>query len=132
MAQDVALAVDPTSARKARRFVRSILNESAPAVVDTAELLVSELVTNAVRHADHHECSSTVGLRISVDEHLVRLEVSDGDPAIPEVQHPNSDVPSGRGMLIVERLAARWGCFRAGEGKVVWLELAREQIPGYV
>ena len=125
MAQDVALAVHPSSARRARRVVRSFLHGSAPAVVDTAELLVSELVTNAVRHADHHECSSTVGLRIAVDERRVRLEVSDDDPAIPEVQHPNVDVPSGRGMLIIERLASRWGCFRAGGGKVVWLELAR-------
>ena len=49
--------------------------------------------------------------------------MSDDDPAMPEVQHPAADVPSGRGMMIVERLADRWGCFRAGAGNVVRLEL---------
>ena len=124
-AHDVALEAHPASARQARRLVRSFLNGSSSAVVGTAELLVSELVTNAVRHAHHRGEPGTVGLRIAVDDGLLRVEVSDDDPAMPGLRHPPAAVPSGRGMLIVERLADRWGCFRAGAGKVVWLELAR-------
>ena len=125
MSHEVTLSVHPTSARAARRFVRSVLGGSPDPVVDTAELVVSELVTNAVRHAVPDGTAGTVGLRIGVDERLLRVEVSDDDPVMPEVRHPSVGVPSGRGMLIVERLAERWGCFRTGVGKVVWLELAR-------
>lgn len=124
MTQDVALAVHPASAGTARRFVRSFLAGSPSDVVGTAELLVSELVTNAVEHADFHGAPGTVGLRITVDEHVVRVEVSDDDPIMPSVGDAAVSAPSGRGMMIVERLADRWGCLRVGVGKVVWLELA--------
>ena len=125
ISHDVALAVHPSSARTARRFVRSCLNGTSSPVVDTAELLVSEVVTNSVRHADGHERSGTIELRLAVDDHVLRIEVTDDDPAMPMVRSPDAATPSGRGMLIVDRLADRWGCSRAGVGKVVWLELAR-------
>ncbi len=120
---DVSLAVHTASAGTARRFVGSFLTESPTVVVDTAELLVSELVTNAVKHADLHGAVGTVGLRVAVDDHLLRVEVSDGDPVMPQIGDGSVDAPSGRGLLIIDRLADRWGCFRAGIGKVVWLEL---------
>lgn len=120
---DVALAIHTASAGTARRFVSSFLTESPPVVVGAAELLVSELVTNAVKHANLQGTPGTVGLRVAVEDHLLRVEVSDGDPVMPQVGDGSVDAPSGRGLLIIDRLADRWGCFRAGVGKVVWLEL---------
>lgn len=71
--------------------------EGLSVVVDPAELLVSELVTNAVKHADLHSGVGTVGFRVAVDGHLLRVEVSDGDPVMPQIGDGSSTPCRGAG-----------------------------------
>ncbi|RSO13123.1 PAS domain S-box protein [Streptomyces sp. WAC 06725] len=107
------------SAPLARRFVRSALRGAAPEVVDTAELLTSELVTNAVLHA-----RTEVEVRIWSHEGQVRVRVGDGRPDRPLVpREPRPYAGAGRGLAMVEELASSHGA-HVGEGrKTVWFEL---------
>jgi hypothetical protein len=91
----------------------------ADAPEETALLLTSELVTNAVRFAP---AAFEVCLR--VDGRVLRLEVRDGTDAKPLVQHPSPLEDGSRGLWLVEQLATRWGSEPDGNGKVVWCELA--------
>lgn len=86
---ETSLAPDPVSAGVARRFVRDHLDENrvVDGWVDTAELLVSELVTNALMHA-----GTGIGLAVSVFVGAVRVEVADGNPAHP-VRRPAHETP---------------------------------------
>lgn len=86
----------------------------------TAELLVCELVTNALRHG-----SPPVELRIRAGlERVLRVEVLDGADGAQPVRHePAPDAVSGRGLGIVAALAVRWGTEADDSGKVVWAEL---------
>jgi anti-sigma regulatory factor (Ser/Thr protein kinase) len=110
-----------TAPAAARRFVADVLTRwGCAAMVDNAELLVSELVTNSVRHA------ATEGtLVISRNGRGVRIEATDAGPGEPGVRRPARDEPSGRGLAIVSRVAARWGVepVRGATGKTVWFEL---------
>ncbi len=86
-------------------------------------LIVSELVTNAVRHArgDHFE------VRLAVTPEKLRLEVRDeGEGFSPRIA-PSEDGCGGYGLFIVDRLADRWGVER-GEDGVIWLELDRPTL----
>ncbi|WP_328770734.1 ATP-binding protein [Streptomyces sp. NBC_00286] len=69
--------------------------------IDTANLLISELVTNAIRYGETEDVSFSV----SYWRGEVRVEVADGTPGRPQVKRPAADEESGRGMLIVEALA---------------------------
>ena len=82
-----------------------------------AELLVSELVTNAVRYAQ-----GKVGLRLILEGGLV-CEVLDDSAALPRLRHPDEDDERGRGLQVVSQLGQRWGARRSLSGKVVWCEL---------
>ncbi|MFF7097972.1 SpoIIE family protein phosphatase [Streptomyces rubradiris] len=107
------------SAPLARRFVRSALRGVAPEVVDTAELLTSELVTNAVLHA-----RTEVEVRIWSHEGRVRVRVSDGRPDRPLVpRRPRPYAGAGRGLAVVEELASSHGAHVAEDRKTVWFEL---------
>lgn len=86
---------------------------------DDAELLVSELVTNAVLHARS-------AMRVTVDRRdgALRVSVSDRSPVPPRLRDYGPDAVTGRGMLLVDRLARSWGVERhQDEGKQVWFEL---------
>lgn len=84
-----------------------------------AVLLASELATNAVVHA-----RSSFEVAVSTEGDRLRIEVSDADPGVPQVQWVPAGATSGRGLLIVETLAAAWGVQpREGGGKTVWFEL---------
>jgi serine phosphatase RsbU (regulator of sigma subunit)/anti-sigma regulatory factor (Ser/Thr protein kinase) len=107
-----------TSASKARSLVRRPLRRWGLAdLVPTTELLVSELVTNAVRYAQ-----GKIGLRLILEGGLV-CEVLDESAALPRLRHPDDSDERGRGLQVVSQLAQRWGARRAGAGKVVWCEL---------
>ncbi|MEV0178108.1 ATP-binding protein [Streptomyces sp. NPDC050625] len=86
-------------------------------VVDVAELLVSELATNALRHA-----ASPFRLTLLASHGVLRCEVADTDHRAPEVLDAGI-TESGRGMTLVHALARRWGCHREGPGETVWFEL---------
>jgi anti-sigma regulatory factor (Ser/Thr protein kinase) len=117
------LAPDPASAKVARNALSSLpLPEETR---DTAELLTTELVTNAVRHADM-EADATIHVQIDVEGEAVRIAVSDPGRRFPGIRVAGDPVepqgPGGLGLVLVERLASRWGLER-GSGTRVWCEL---------
>lgn len=105
------------SVARARRFVRDQLATSR-VDVDTALLLVSEVVTNAVLHA-----RSELLVQISQRDEHVRVEVRDGSPSGPRLRRFAVDSATGRGVRLLDRLSAAWGCEPDGAGKVVWFEV---------
>ncbi len=113
------LPAEPRSAGQARRFVGAALHQlGQERHSDTTELLVSELVTNAVLHSQ-----SAVGVRISAGASVVRVEVSDGSTLLPTPRSFSPDAATGRGLELVEVLSSRWGVESRPDGKVVWFEL---------
>lgn len=110
----------PPSVSAARRFVAAALrrHHTLPEVIDTACLLTSELVTNALVHAQ-----SRVKLTVSVLGRRVRVEVGDGSDAQPRPRPMADDSTTGRGLHIVEAMATRWGSSMTADGKRVWFEL---------
>jgi anti-sigma regulatory factor (Ser/Thr protein kinase) len=116
------LTAHPTSVGAARRFVRDVLmsRQVADGVVDTVELLTSEVVTNAIVHAQ-----SGPQLAVTVDADVVRVAVRDLSPAVPVRRLGRLDDLSGRGVVIVEELASAWGVEVERNGsKRVWFEVA--------
>jgi PAS domain S-box-containing protein len=116
----VTLPPAPESARQARRFVADVLTSvGADEFVDTATLLTSELVTNGIVHA-HTE------LRVVVEAtpHWVRVEVIDGNPMLPARRSYDEHAQTGRGLEMVELLAADFGMQPLiDDGKRVWFRL---------
>jgi two-component sensor histidine kinase len=92
---------------------------------ETATLLVSELVGNAVRHASTD--GSRLELRLEAAGNWLRIEVSDCDPRPPQPRAPSGLEESGFGFVLVEALADKWGVRKTATGKAVWIELATEQ-----
>ncbi|WP_262402899.1 ATP-binding protein [Actinomadura sp. CNU-125] len=121
-----SLPARPESSALARRFVRGRLEGAvAPDVADTAVLLVSELVTNAVLHA-----RTQVEVSVRVAGGGVRARVADRAPRldlVPQRRHPYAD--TGRGLYLVEQLASRHGVDMGEHGKTVWFELGRPAAP---
>ncbi len=116
------LTQHPTSVGAARRFVRDVLmsRQVPDAVVDTVELLTSEVVTNAIIHGQ-----SGPQLAVTVEECVVRVAVLDRSPALPVRRLTHLDDVSGRGVVIVEEMASAWGVERERNGaKRVWFEVA--------
>jgi anti-sigma regulatory factor (Ser/Thr protein kinase) len=116
------LTQHPTSVGAARRFVRDVLmsRQVSDHVVDTVELLTSEVVTNAIVHG-----KSGPQLAVTVDGNVVRVAVQDRSPAVPVRRLAHLDDVSGRGVVIVEEMASAWGVERQRNGaKRVWFEVA--------
>lgn len=103
----------------ARRFVREVLRESA-VDVDTATLLVSEVVTNAVLHA-----RSPLSVRVVERGDTARIEVSDGSPVPPRVHSFSSLSATGRGLRLLGQLALAWGVEPSDHGKTIWFEIGQ-------
>jgi anti-sigma regulatory factor (Ser/Thr protein kinase) len=111
-----------TTPAAARRFVRTALEsvESDPVMIETAELLTDELVTNAIVHT-----GSKSYLFIRASRSAVRIEITDPDDRLPSMSAPDADALGGRGLVIVNGLASAWGAERAADGgKTVWFELS--------
>jgi len=112
------LASELTSARRARMLVRRRLRRWGLAeLIPTAELLASELVTNAVRYAQ-----GAIALRLVREGGLV-CEVLDESAALPRLRQAGDDDERGRGLQVVSQLSQRWGARRTPTGKAVWCEL---------
>ncbi|MCZ4101905.1 SpoIIE family protein phosphatase [Streptomyces sp. So13.3] len=112
------LARHPREAAHARRLTRATLRDwDLEEVSETAELLVGEIVTNAIRHAG----TSEVELRLVRADALL-CEVTDDDHAVPVLLNTGPEDEYGRGMRIVSRLARQWGTSRTAQGKTVWFE----------
>ncbi|MEI7030644.1 SpoIIE family protein phosphatase [Streptomyces pratensis] len=117
------LPQEPTTPATARDLARDRLQGWGldEDTVDAAELIVSELVTNAVRYG-----SPPLRLRLLLDSTLT-CEVHDGSTAAPHLRHAGSVDEGGRGLFIVSRLAAHWGARHGPDGKVLWTE---QELPG--
>jgi anti-sigma regulatory factor (Ser/Thr protein kinase) len=112
---------DPTAVRAARQFALDNLPGYAPELREMAELLVSELATNAVLHTD-----DSFTLQVERDPRMIRISVTDGGDGQPEVQSLDSQRLSGRGLALVEMFSNEWGVRTDGAaagGKTVWLVL---------
>ncbi|MCX4647611.1 SpoIIE family protein phosphatase [Streptomyces sp. NBC_01446] len=85
-------------------------------LMTTVELIVSELVTNAIRHG-----RGPIRLRL-IQHQVLTCEVSDTSTSHPRPQHPRTLDENGRGLFLIARLSRRWGSRCAGDGKIVWAE----------
>jgi anti-sigma regulatory factor (Ser/Thr protein kinase) len=115
-----AFDADATTPRAARRFTASALTEAGVRnhdVIHRALLAVSELVTNAVKHA-----ATPLDLEIAIGA-VIRIAVRDGSPLAPQRRQDASAI-GGRGLVLVEAVSLRWGAAPDGDGKWVWCELA--------
>lgn len=122
----LSLRRDRASVPTARRFVRRTLQHKDDELVDVVELLVSEVVTNAIQHANS-PCRLTVKLLsdggVRVEVHDIDTDVEGFDSGRPGRQD-RCDDSAGRGLLILETLAHRWGYEPlAGRGKRVWFHV---------
>jgi anti-sigma regulatory factor (Ser/Thr protein kinase) len=120
--------LDPTSASAARLFVTDVLGQwGLESVVHQVTLMASELVTNSVLHT-----SGELELALGADHERLHVEVVDHSERMPELQSPDVEAPGGRGLLIIEALADRWGVDVRGTGKAVWFEVlvtANSRVP---
>jgi serine/threonine-protein kinase RsbW len=91
-----------------------------PHLEETAVLLVSELVTNAVLHA---RGTHAIVLELQAGRSWLRIEVQDGDPRWPQPRTPAGFDESGFGFVLVDALAGKWGVRETAAGKAVWAEL---------
>ncbi len=107
----------PSRARRLAR--RALARWGLEELTDSVELLVSEVVTNAVRYA-----SRPITLRLLRTD-VLRCEVGDDVPQLPRLRQARATDEGGRGLYLVNRLARRWGATRLSTGKVVWFELNR-------
>ncbi|MFE2034504.1 SpoIIE family protein phosphatase [Streptomyces scopuliridis] len=103
---------------RARRLARRALARwDLEELSDSVELLISEVVTNAVRYAER-----PVTLRLLRTD-VLRCEVGDDSPQLPRQRRARDTDEGGRGLFLVNRLARRWGATRLSTGKVVWFEI---------
>jgi anti-sigma regulatory factor (Ser/Thr protein kinase) len=111
---------EPESVPAARRFTTDALRGVAADVLDSVELMVSELATNCVRHA-----STQFDLKVSRQCGTIRVEVTDHAGGTPEMRSPRPDEPTGRGLQIVNMFSESWGVdHQSSVGKTVWFTIA--------
>jgi anti-sigma regulatory factor (Ser/Thr protein kinase) len=129
----VELPALPASARSARVHANSILQRwRLEGLAETAELLVSEIVTNAVRASApivHQQRETGQAPRaqplrfwLTSDQHSVLIQVWDSDHHRPVLKDPAPDAEGGRGLVLIETLSTQWGWYTPDEqgGKIVW------------
>lgn len=113
------LPPEPGSVGIARRFVtRTLVDAGHDEHVDAAALLVSELATNALLHA-----GTVIDVRCRTGPGIVRVDVRDGSALVPARRGYEGEATTGRGLEMVDALAARWGIEPDAGGKTMWFEL---------
>src|SRR6266581_4939419 len=119
---DIDLPARPEGPGLARKQLRRLEGEVPPAVLDNVRLLVSELVTNSVRHAGLPP-TATIALAVRVSSQRIRVEVRDPGPGFQAHSiTPSMYQTSGWGLYLVDQLADRWGVVRK-DATSVWFEL---------
>jgi anti-sigma regulatory factor (Ser/Thr protein kinase) len=122
LTRKIELPARPESAGLARRFAHScLLDWQLGRLTDDVDLVVSELVTNALLHA-RSEVRGTAPIRLEVVRELDSLvcQVTDGSVAPPTQESAGETAEHGRGLLLVDVLSAQWGWFTGPAGKAVW------------
>ncbi|KWT56462.1 phosphatase [Streptomyces albus subsp. albus] len=121
---------EPERIAEARRQVRDVLHDWADEdQVDSAVLMVSEMVTNVLMHTDGDallvaEITGVPGQR------RIRVDVADGSDELPHRRTPGELASSGRGLVLMELLAGAWGVDPRGDGKSTWFELYEDAADG--
>jgi anti-sigma regulatory factor (Ser/Thr protein kinase) len=124
----IELPAERSAASAARRFTREAASSwpVSPEVEADLELLVSELVTNAVLHA-----RSPAVLSVERIGDRVRVTVTDRSNVLPRLRDYGADAVTGRGLFLVDQLSEKWGVDLADEdheGKTVWFELSATRV----
>ncbi|WP_137988325.1 SpoIIE family protein phosphatase [Streptomyces vilmorinianum] len=114
---------EPERIAAARQHLRQLLHDwTDDDQIDSAVLMVSEMVTNVLIHTDG---DALLVAEVTCDDEArrLRVEVSDGSDELPHKRHPGEMASSGRGLVLMEMLAHAWGVDPRGEGKSIWFEL---------
>jgi DNA-binding NarL/FixJ family response regulator len=114
------LPLEASSVRTARTLLREALGDAGDDVLFALELLVSEVVTNALTHA-----GSAPRIEAQLTPETIRVAVYDAVRTLPAHRVPDEASPGGRGLHLLDRVASRWGAEPTDDGKVVWFELDR-------
>jgi anti-sigma regulatory factor (Ser/Thr protein kinase) len=117
----LVLSPDDEAPARARRLLRQLLSARPDRELAVAELVVSELVTNAVLHGQRAGMNA-VGLTLEETDERLRIEVTDRGPGFVDDEVLPGD-PGGWGLVVVGELANRWGIEHARRGVRVWAEL---------
>lgn len=121
------LPASPRSPRDARRFINDAIDawDVGGDVRDVIRLLTTELVTNAMLHG-----SPPINLDVTRNGSTIRVAVADTNPAPPVIRPFDPAAATGHGLLLLDRLARRWGVETNRDGKRVWFEVRRSPAPG--
>jgi anti-sigma regulatory factor (Ser/Thr protein kinase) len=116
------LGSGPEAAASARRAIAKLRQDLDPPLIETLRLLVTELVTNSVRHT----AADSLTLTVAIGKSVVLTEVADTGPGFDpqHVENCGND-DTGWGLFLVQRLADNWGVRHDGPSKRVWFELRR-------
>lgn len=115
------LSCEPSAVARARQWLRDTLRPhltdpaTAPELLDDAVLCLSELVTNALNAG-----CAVMTVTVQVEPDSLRIGLADDAPGLPRQKHPGPEDARGRGLLIVDALAHRWGVDVAQRGKQTW------------
>jgi anti-sigma regulatory factor (Ser/Thr protein kinase) len=115
----------------ARGHVRSVAMEwGLRDLADAAELLTSELVTNAINASQHLGSSEPpiVRLWLVSDQISLVIHVWDACKEMPVCKDADADDLSGRGLMIIDTLSAKWGSYQEAQGKVVWAMVSKAAL----
>jgi anti-sigma regulatory factor (Ser/Thr protein kinase) len=113
------LHADPAAVGPARSLVTRQLGEwGLQELATNAELIVSELLTNAIRHG-----TDPIRLRL-IAHQVLTCEVSDTSDSSPRLRHARTTDEGGRGLFLVAQMSHRWGTRYTPDGKIVWAECA--------
>jgi anti-sigma regulatory factor (Ser/Thr protein kinase) len=116
------LGSSPEAAASARQAISRLPADLDPPLIETLRLLVTELITNSVRHT----AADSLTLSVAVGKSAVLTEVADTEPGFdPQCVEQAGEGDTGWGLFLVQRLADRWGVTHDGPSKRVWFELRR-------
>ncbi|WP_328946349.1 ATP-binding protein [Streptomyces sp. NBC_00250] len=108
-----------------RRLIETLkVRGCAEPMVDTVALLATELLGNALTHADVGGEPFPVRLDVYWNACGLTIVVTDPDPRLPVVTNADDDAEHGRGLELVQALATRWGACQVADGKTVWCHIA--------
>ena len=120
------LKTGPEAAREGRHALERLTDSIPEAQFQALRLLVTELLTNSIRHGASGSRNGWISLDVEVQPDAVRAVVTDPGPGFepPDCPRPHSDRPGGWGLCLVDRLADRWGVARRDRTEV-WFEMDR-------
>ncbi len=124
---------EPESPRRVREAVRRELRAALDAqLAADLELLLSEVVANAVRYGGAGRGDDTIDVRVDISDNTVSAYVYDSGAGFPRAHRPeprSGRTPGGFGLFLLDQLSSRWGVERHENGFSVWFRLASEHSP---